>query len=228
MLLSLDWDYCSGSREHVFDAPLWGTPDREHDREARWRERARNRDAQAAGWEALDKDFLLYDDGEALLAYLGVPTFVAWSHAHAWSWLERFPGREVHNFDSHHDLFSLSGEKARLRPGNWAGLALRQQLVSRYRCVYPCWHQEVRVAEGYDLARTRREIEAVLSDEIVARIEFVRGVDWPPPPQVESLLLVQSPSWTSPAHDGRFLDLARALHAMPLSEPYLRPYTKLS
>ena len=36
MLLSLDWDASSGCRELVFDAPIWGSPDREPDRLAAW------------------------------------------------------------------------------------------------------------------------------------------------------------------------------------------------
>lgn len=225
MLLSVDWDYYSGSIEHVFDAPLWGTPDREFDRLERWHERARKRDEEANGWEALDKDFPLYGDPRELLAYGGIPTFAAWSHAHAWEWLERYSGREVLNFDSHHDLYSNSGDPEKVRPGNWAGLALSAGLISRYACVYPSWHGEVRVAEGHDLARTWKEVQANLASALWPRVTLSRAKRLPHPAEVESLLLVQSPSWTNPAHDGVFLELVQALSARELSAPHLRRWS---
>lgn len=224
MLLSLDWDYYSGSAEHVFDAPLWGSPDREADRAARWRERALGRDPQARGWEVLARDFPLYGDPRELLVFQGRPTFVAWSHAHAWTWLERFPGRAVLNFDSHHDLYSLSGDAARVRPGNWAGLALASGRAARYACVYPAWHAQVRVAEGYDLSRTWGELEGKLARGLWPRLRLSRGEALPAPAEVEALLLVQSPAWTNPAHDELFFELARTLGAEALSAPILRPW----
>ena len=224
MLLSIDWDFYSGCNEHVFDGPLWGTPDREHDRLARWRERALKRDARANGWTTLAKDFPLHGDPHELLVYKGLPTFVAWSHAHAWDWLTRFPGRDVLNFDSHHDLYSASGDPERVRPGNWAGLALERGLVGRYTCAYPAWHADVRVAEGFDLERTWDEVRAGLSPALLPRVELGRNSPLPDSAHVESLLLVQSPAWTSPAHDGVFFELAGALEAVPLSPPLERRF----
>ncbi len=232
MLLSFDWDASSGCRELVFDAPIWGSPDRESDRLAAWQTRALKRGAGATGWAALDADFPLYSGWEAFEQYAGLPAFVAWSHAHAWAWLEQFPGREVLNIDSHHDLTSLSGDPAKLRPGNWAGLGLAAGLISRYEVRYPAWHAELPVAEGFDLARTERELAAHLSAEVLDRVMLSRSDSLPqgdisplpPKREVEALLLVQSPSWTSPAHDPAFLGLASALGAQVLSGPYLRPW----
>ena len=48
LLLSIDWDAFSGTRELVFDAPIWGTRDREEDRLQAWRDRARRRGGP--GW----------------------------------------------------------------------------------------------------------------------------------------------------------------------------------
>lgn len=230
MLLSLDWDAYSGCRELVFDAPIWGSPDRESDRLAAWQGRALRRDQQATGWAALDADFPLYPGWEAFGQYAGLPAFVAWSHAHAWRWLETFPGRAVLNIDSHHDLTSLSGDPARLRPGNWAGLGLAAGLISRYEVQYPAWHGGVPVAEGFDLERTQQELAAYLSRDVLARVSLTRAfpgprtdaAPLPPKHEVEALLLVQSSSWTSPAHDPAFLGLASALGAQALSEPYRR------
>ncbi|GAA3997988.1 hypothetical protein GCM10022631_05880 [Deinococcus rubellus] len=232
MLLSLDWDAYSGCRELVFDAPIWGSPDRESDRLAAWQRRALTRDQQVTGWAALNADFPLYPGWEAFGQYAGRPAFVAWSHAHAWEWLKQFPGREVLNIDSHHDLTSLSGDPAKVRPGNWAGLGLAAGLISHYEVQYPAWHGGMPVAEGFDLDRTRQELAAHLSRDVLARLTLTRadilchGNTSPLPPkrEVEALLLVQSPSWTSPAHDPAFLELASALGVQALSEPYLRPW----
>ncbi|AWN24164.1 arginase [Deinococcus irradiatisoli] len=225
MLLSLDWDAYSGCRELVFDAPIWGTPDREADRLDAWRRRAVKRDARASGWQVLEPDFPLYPGWQDWTQYAGRPAFVAWSHAHAWAWLERFPGREVLNIDSHHDLYSLSGQGAKVRPGNWAGLALAAGLISHYRAEYPAWHTDLAVAEGHDLSRTHAEIAAHLSAEPLSRLGLGLLERLPPKDEVEALLLVQSPSWTSPAHDPAFFELVSALGARTLSAPHLRPWS---
>ena len=224
MLLSLDWDAFSGCRELVFDAPIWGTPDRQADRVAAWQARALKRGAAARGWEVLSQDFPLYPGYQALEQYAGRPAYLAWSHAHAWRWLERFPGREVLNLDSHHDLYSLSGDPERIRPGNWAGLGLRSGLIERYTVSYPAWHADVRVAEGFDLSRTQAEISAHLDAALLTRLALRRDAPLPDPAEVEAVLLVQSPAWTSPVHDEDFAALAGTLKAQPLSQPYLRPW----
>lgn len=225
MLLSVDWDFFSGTVEHTFDAPIWGSRDRDEDRVEAWRTRVRQRGGR--DWTALDADFPLYGDPLDLARYAGRPTFVAWSHASAWEWLERFPGRDVLNVDSHHDLYSASGDPGRVRPGNWAGLALERGLAARYTCVYPAWHANVRVAEGFDLDRTREEIEMARPD-LTARVTLKRGDAWPPFGEVEAVLLVQSPSWTNPAHDAVFLDLAARLDAAELTPPYRRAFSARS
>ncbi len=222
MLLSVDWDCYSACAELVFDAPIWGTADREADRLDAWRARATRRGG--AGWAALDEDFPLLGDWAALRRYAGRPAFVAWSHAHAWGWLERFPGREVLNLDSHHDLGSTSGDPTRLRPGNWAGLALAHGLAPRYTARYPAWHAHLPVAEGYDLDRTRAELAARLPPEVLRRVTLERSDDLPEPARVEAVLLVQSPAWTSPAHDAAFMTVCGALAAQELSPPLARPW----
>lgn len=225
MLLSVDWDAFSGTRELVFDAPIWGTPDREADRLALWHERLRRRSGVA--WADLEPDFPLYDGWQKLLDYAGVPTFITLSHADAWAWLQNFPGQDVLNVDSHHDLVSFSGDPARLRPGNWAGLGLGAGLVRRYTCLYPWWHAGLPVAEGYDLPRTWEEIAPRLPPELAGRVTLTRqehpGAGWPPVQDVTSLLLVQSPAWCSPAHDAALFELAERLSAVPLCPPLRRP-----
>ena len=218
MLLSIDWDAYSGCAEHVFDAPIWGTPDREHDRLQAWQERARKR---GGGWEALAADFPLYPGWQALTRYMGLPAFVTLSHAAAEGWLRLYPGRTVLNIDSHHDLYSQSGDRARWRPGNWAGLGLASGLIGSYIVRYPAWHNLLLVAEGHDLGRTEGEIMASLNPELLPRLRLERGPELPPVAQVEALLLVQSPSWSSPAHDPAFFELARAFGATVLGEPPL-------
>ena len=213
MLLSVDWDAYSGCAEYVFDAPIWGTPDREHDRLEAWRARAMKRqlERQGRGWEALAADFPLYPGWERLAEYAGLPAHVALSHASAENWLRLYPGREVLNIDSHHDLYSQSGDPGRWRPGNWAGLGLAAGLISRYTTRYPEWHAGLLVAEGHDLARTRAELAAALEPEVLPRARLERGPQLPIADQVEAVLLVQSPAWSSPAHDAAFFGLAAAL-----------------
>ncbi|ADY27135.1 hypothetical protein Deipr_2004 [Deinococcus proteolyticus MRP] len=219
MLLSIDWDAYSGTRELVFDAPIWGTRDREHDRLGAWQERAHKR---GGGWEALQDDFPLYGGWQGFTQYAGVPAFVTLSHADIWPVLERFAGLAVLNIDSHHDLSSFSGDAARLRPGNWAGLALAAGLVPRYECRYPTWHADLPVAEGYDLARTHAELTPLLPAPVLERATLTRSADLPAPAAVTALVLVQSPAWTNPAHDREFWTLAEALGAEMLVEPLRR------
>lgn len=224
MLLSIDWDAFSGTRELVFDAPIWGTRDREEDRLDAWTARARKR---GGTWAALDADFPLYPGWEALRAYAGVPAFVTLSHADAWAWLERFPGLDVLNVDSHHDLGSRSGDPARVRPGNWAGLGLARGLIGHVTTLYPDWHADLPVAEGFDLDRTRGEIRDLLPPALLGRVTLTRqarpGAGLPDPARVTSLLLVQSPAWTNPAHDPAFLALAADLRATPIVPSLARP-----
>ncbi|WP_243398333.1 arginase [Deinococcus koreensis] len=225
MLLSIDWDAFSGTRELVFDAPIWGTRDREPDRLEAWWKRVLRRGG--AAWAALDEDYPLYPGWEELERYAGVPAFVTLSHADAWTWLEAFPGQDVLNLDSHHDLASFSGDPRRLRPGNWAGLALEAGLMGRYTGLYPQWHEHLPVAEGYDLARTGAELAPLLPPEVPARVTLRRQTGptdgWPDPAEVGSLLLVQSPAWTSPAHDPALQRLARRLRCTPIVPPLQRP-----
>ncbi|MFC6802355.1 arginase [Deinococcus caeni] len=224
MLLSIDWDAFSGTRELVFDAPIWGTRDREEDRLDAWTARARRR---GGTWAALDADFPLYPGWEALRAYAGVPAFVTLSHADAWTWLETHPGLDVLNLDSHHDLGSRSGDPARVRPGNWAGLGLARGLIRTVTTLYPDWHADLPVAEGFNLDRTRGELVDLLPDALLDRVTLTRqarsGADLPDPVRVTSLLLVQSPAWTNPAHDPAFLALAAELRATPIVPPLARP-----
>ncbi|GHF95284.1 hypothetical protein GCM10017783_03990 [Deinococcus piscis] len=222
MLLSIDWDAYSGTRELVFDAPIWGTRDREHDRLAAWQERAQKRSGPGSGWAALAADFPLYDGWQDLQQYAGLPAFVTLSHADIWPVLERYAGAEVLNIDSHHDLTSFSGDAARLRPGNWAGLALSAGLASRYECRYPLWHAGLPVAEGYDLSRTHTELAPLLPAPVLERVTLTRSADLPAPDAVTALMLVQSPAWTNPAHDREFWVLAEALGVDVLVEPLRR------
>ena len=224
VLLSIDWDAFSGTRQLVFDAPIWGTRDREEDRLDAWTARARKR---GGTWAALDADFPLYPGWEALRAYAGVPAFVTLSHADAWTWLETHPGLDVLNVDSHHDLGSRSGDPARVRPGNWAGLGLARGLIGHVTTLYPDWHADLPVAEGHDLDRTRGEIRDLLPPALLDRVTLTRqarpGAGLPDPARVTSLLLVQSPAWTNPAHDAAFLALAADLRAAPIVPPLARP-----
>ncbi len=216
MLLSIDWDAYSGCAEHVFDAPIWGTPDREYDRTEAWRARVRKRGGH--DWQALRHDFPLFPGWQELTRYAGCPAHVTLSHAAAQDWLALFPGRSVLNLDSHHDLYSQSGDPERWRPGNWAGLGLVSGLVSAYTVRYPEWHDGLMVAEGHDLTRTRAELEGAMSARLLSRVRLERGPELPPASEVEAVLLVQSPAWSSPAHDAAFFALAGALRAAPLGQ----------
>jgi hypothetical protein len=209
-LLSVDWDFFSGSREQVFDSPLWGTPDLEFDRCQRWRERATVRNG--LGFEVLRLDFPLFGEPRDLLNFAGVPAFAVASHDAAHGLLERLNCSSVINLDSHHDLFSSSGDPTRVRPGNWAGLALEHGLIESYSCVYPPWHAEVRVSEGFDLERTWSEIGA---RDWRDRVSLSRGYNFDhlEPAAVRAVILVLSASWTNPCFDVDFFALARAFGA---------------
>lgn len=207
-LLSVDWDYFSGSLEHVFDSPLWGSPDLEFDRCERWRERARSRGGSS--FAVLRHDFPLFGDPQVLLRFVGIPTFAVSSHAAAYGLLKRQNCSSVINLDSHHDLFSSSGDPTRVRPGNWAGLALELGLIETYTCIYPSWHKGVRVSEGFDLDRTWSElgVRAWLDRVSLSRDDSVLDSLEP-----NAILLVLSPAWSNPLYDSLFLELAQGLNA---------------
>jgi hypothetical protein len=210
-LLSVDWDYFSGSLEHVFDSPLWGSPDLEYDRCERWRERARVRGGSS--FEDLRHDFPLFGDPQELLRFVGVPTLAVSSHDAAYNLLERLKCSSVINLDSHHDLFSSSGDPTRLRPGNWAGLALELGLIETYSCKYPAWHADVRVTEGFDLDRTWSELVARDWHGQVSLFRDESTLEALEPSSVQAILLVLSPSWCNPLYDSAFFEIAQGLHA---------------
>lgn len=219
MLLSVDWDAFSGSVDEVFDSPLWGVRDNEHSRCALWQERLKRRGG--LHWQDLEGDFPLSADVSPLLNYAHLPVWVALSHEHIWPVLEEMRPSLVINIDSHHDLYSSSGDPERLRPGNWAGQALRRGLVEEVICRYPLWHAGVRVAEGFDLSRTRAEI-ALAAPELLSGARLERSEEWPAADTLAGVVLVQSPSWSNPAHDALFWALAREMGATELSKPLWR------
>jgi hypothetical protein len=207
-LLSVDWDYFSGSLEHIFDSPLWGSPDLKFDRCDRWRERVRAR--RGSSFEVLRHDFPLFGKPLLLSRFVGVPTVAVSSHDAAHGLLETLHCLRVINLDSHHDLFSSSGDPNRVRPGNWAGLALEQDLIESYSCIYPTWHADVRVSEGFDLKRTWSELGARAWRERVSLSRDASVLDSLEP---SFILLVLSPSWSNPLFDSIFFELARGLNA---------------
>jgi hypothetical protein len=210
-LLSVDWDYFSGSLEHVFDSPLWGSPDLEFDRLERWRERARVRGGSS--FEILRHDFPLFGNPLELLQFVGVPTFAVSSHNTAYGLLEKLNCSGVINLDSHHDLFSSSGDPNRVRPGNWAGLALEHGVIESYSCIYPVWHSDVRVTEGFDLHRTWTELGTRAWHDRISLSHHASTFETLEPASVQAILLVLSPSWSNPLYDPLFLEIARGLSA---------------
>lgn len=225
MLLSIDWDAFSGTRELVFDAPIWGTADHEDDRLEAWRKRVAKRNG--TDWTALEHDFPLYSDWQQLKQYAGIPSYITLSHADAWTWLNQYQEhgpQQIINIDSHHDLVNLSGDQERIRPGNWAGLGLKRGLIKTYHCIYPQWHSDLPVAEGFDIERTWQEIRPLLPQHIHPTIHLTRVHSWPDAKQITAILLVQSPSWCNPAHDWALNKVAQWLQATPLIPPLERPY----
>lgn len=226
MLLSIDWDYFVGMCEHVFDSPFWGTPDREFHRLERWRQLTLKRDPTARGFDVLCHDFPLLELSEILLQFKGIPVFSALSHESAWEWLEMFPAEsEVLNLDSHHDLYSQSGDENRVRPGNWAGLALEVGRISSYTCIYPNWHSDVRLTEGYDLERTRAEITQAWNPALLRAVNLMRG-SFPESLNPSSVLIVQSPSWTNPFYDSVLENILCKLEARAITPVLKRVWTK--
>ena len=255
MLLSVDWDYYAGSREHVFDSPLWGSPDLEYHRSQRWLELARKRGGSS--FEALYQDFPLYGNPLELLILEGLPCFVAVSHESGIEWLAHvgatgclgpttaclgqnatYWGCPPHglgcqsllhlvNLDSHHDLFSSSGDASRVRPGNWVGRALECGLISHYTCLYPSWHAGVAVSEGFNLERTWVEIGTRFSkvqvtlERPVPHFTLESAITLS---DASSVLLVQSPAWTNPLYDPIFLELIHRLKATVLTPPMARAW----
>ncbi len=217
MLLSVDWDYFSGSTELVFDSPFWGTRDTEFDRTEAWVTRVQKRGDKT--FEVLRQDFPLFGNPFALEKFAGVACYATLNHSDAYGLLEKLKPSSVVNLDSHHDLFSLSGDPNRVRPGNWAGLALEHGLISSYTCIYPDWHEHVRVTEGYDLERTRAELPNRFSS---LDLKLERGNLNLEILEVEAVLLVQSPAWTNPLYDSVFLALCQKLNAEFIVPPLMR------
>jgi hypothetical protein len=213
MLLSVDWDFFSGCLEHVFDAPIWGSKDTEFDRTEAWLERAKKRNGD------LSTDFPLLEDWRWLLQFTGIKTLATLSHADAYALLEQTPFLSVTNLDSHHDLYSSSGNPKKVRAGNWAGLALEHRLIKNYTCVYPTWHQHVHVCEGFDLTRTKTELGSRLTPNIKLKRTALAQLELK---KIETILLVQSPAWTNPEHDPEFFALCTALKADFLAKPLNR------
>ncbi len=221
MLLSVDWDYYSASAELVFDSPLWGSKDTGFDRGEAWNVRVSKRGGSS--FETLREDFPLLGDFNDLERLAGVPCYATVNHADAFGLLERLGCQGVINLDSHHDLYSLSGDPARLRPGNWAGRALEDGLISAYTCLYPLWHAGVRVTEGYDLERTRSELPPRFS---AFNLELRCEIPTLQPSDFEAILLVQSPAWTNPLYDADFLKLCHNLKAEFITLPLERHFTR--
>ncbi|MFN8509727.1 MAG: arginase [Deinococcaceae bacterium] len=231
-ILSIDWDFFCGSREHVFDSPLWGSLDRDYERSERWQALAQKRGGTS--FCILEEDFPLFGNPEQLGALKGFPCHVMVSHEHALDILKRNPEPcELFNFDAHHDLFSLSGDPKQVRPGNWVGHALSQGLIAKYACFYPFWHQDVRVSEGYDLDRTWEEIDGrcdAFSVEL-NRLSLETfcwhnplGIDRVGPAKSTEVFLVQSPAWSNPLYDGVFWKWVTYLEAQIQSEPLWRSW----
>ncbi len=220
-LLSLDWDYFSGSAELVFDSPFWGTRDTDFDRTEAWISRALKRGG--FGFEVLKEDFPLFGNPLQLKKLFDLPCYASVTHSDAYALIKHLGISSVLNLDSHHDLFSSSGDPTRVRPGNWAGLALEHGLISSYTCFYPTWHEHVRVTEGFDLGRTRLELNEQFarrgwSETIPYTIPSLeRGMPNLEKTEFDAVLLVQSPAWTNPLYDAVFLELCQKLNAQSLA-----------
>jgi hypothetical protein len=214
-LLSIDWDFFVGCGELVFDSPFWGTRDTDVDRSEAWVARALKRGGSS--FEVLRQDFPLFGNPLELKSLAGLPCYAAVTHSDAYGLLEQLQIKNVINLDSHHDLFSSSGDPKRVRPGNWAGLALEHGVISSYTCVYPAWHEGVRVTEGFDLTRTNLELPSTLSS---FNLSLQRGMPDLEKAQFEAVLLVQSPAWTNPLYDSVLLELCQGLNAT-LTSPLL-------
>lgn len=219
MLLSLDWDYFVGSADLIFDSPLWGTADTVLERGAAWSARAVKRGGSS--FEVLRDDFPLLVNPKPLEELASVPCFACVTHSDAYGLLQRLGIKKVLNLDSHHDLYSSSGDHQRVRPGNWAGLALENRLIDAYTCRYPAWHADLRVTEGFDLERTRAELPAQFSS---LRVTLERGGLELPRSEIEAVLMVQSPAWTNPLFDSGFLELCAVLKAEFLEPPLERVF----
>jgi hypothetical protein len=192
----------------VFDSPFWGSRDTTFDRSEAWVARALKRGGST--FEALREDFPLSGNPLELKKLIDLPCYATVTHSDAYGLLEQLQIKNVINLDSHHDLFSSSGDPQRVRPGNWAGLALERGLISSYTCFYPAWHENVRVTEGFDLARTNLELSSRLSG---FNFSLQRGMPDLEKAQFEAVLLVQSPAWTNPLYDSVFLELCQVLNA---------------
>jgi hypothetical protein len=226
-LLSVDWDYFSGSAELVFDSPFWGSRDTNFERTEAWEARALKRGG--TNFEVLQDDFPLIGNPLELLKFAGLPCYATVSHSDAYALIRNLGISSVVNLDSHHDLYSSSGDPTRVRPGNWAGLALEHGLISSYTCIYPDWHEHVRVTEGFDLERTQLELPVRFrkrgSETIPCTIPILhRGMPNLEPVDFSAVLLVQSPAWSNPLYDSVFLELCNGLNAQIISPILERPF----
>ncbi len=212
----------------MFDSPFWGTRDTDFDRFGAWEARAFKRGG--SGFEVLRDDFPLFGNPFELLNFAGLPCYVTLSHGDAYDLIKDLGISSIINLDSHHDLFSSSGDPKRVRPGNWAGLAIEHGLISSYTCIYPAWHENVRVTEGFDLSRTRLELpnrfsSGGWSETIPHAIpDLQRGMIELEPADFSAVLLVQSPAWTNPLYDSVFLELCQILKAQILTPTLERSF----
>ena len=174
-----------------------------------------------SSFEVLRDDFPLLVSPKPLERLAGVPCFACVTHRDAYALLQRLEVKKVLNLDSHHDLFSSSGDPERVRPGNWAGLALENSLIDAYTCRYPVWHSDLRVSEGFDLERTRAELPTKLSS---LNVTLERGGLELSRSEIEAVLLIQSPAWTNPLFDRDFLELCEVLNAKFLEIPLERRF----
>jgi hypothetical protein len=234
IIISLDWDFCSGCREHVFDAPIWGSRDDDVARTEAWKTRLAKRTNDHG---VFSHDFPLYDDAHSLIAWLqlnwvqsGIPCYAMLSHASLYTLLASLGTHNIYNIDSHHDLYSSSGDGQRLRPGNWAGLALRDGYIDTYACIYPPWHSSIPVGEGFDLARTQQELEQhnsnpntkltlPLSRITLQRQSLESVLNAVSNTDVAAIALIQSPAWCNPDHDVVFWGLVQRLRATIIDTP---------
>ena len=108
-------------------------------------------------------------------------------------------------------------------------MALEHGLISSYTCTYPAWHENVRVTEGFDLSRTKLELPERFrrgwSETIPYTIPSLqRGMPKLEPAHFGAVLLVQSPAWTNPLYDSKFLELCQGLNAEIISPILERPF----
>jgi len=193
-ILSVDWDY--------FFPDLipydWGHQESAMFYEMLWHVRVSNRNlmTKEKALDVVKPDPKLLDGfWDRVCPKHPKKLIIAESHASIEHYITE--GSTVYNFDQHHDIqygFGLD----KLDCGNWAGRALKKNLLKKYVLVYPPWRQKIREGEPEQIASPH-------SDPPYDPVEIFYDVP-ADLPKFDTVFLCRSYAWTPTWCDDAWLE----------------------